>query len=56
MVAPAAATTTAAAAPKAKGGALSARGDVSALAVVMDEAGAASRRLREATEALSQVR
>jgi hypothetical protein len=55
MVAPAAATTTAAAVPKAKGGALSAGGEVSALAVVMDEAGAASRRLKEVTEALSQV-
>jgi hypothetical protein len=40
MVVPAAATTTAAAVPKAKGGALSAGGEVSALAVVMDEAGA----------------
>jgi hypothetical protein len=56
MVAPAAATTTAAAVPKAKGGALSAGGEVSALAVVRDEAGAASRRLKEVTEALSQVR
>jgi hypothetical protein len=56
MVAPAAATTVAAAAPKAKGGALSARGEVSALAVVMNEAGAATRRLKEVTEALSQVR
>jgi hypothetical protein len=56
MVVPAAATTTAVAVPKAKGGALDAGGEVSALAVVMDEAGAASRRLREVTEALSQVR
>jgi hypothetical protein len=56
MVAPAAATTTAAAVPKAKGGALSAGGEVSALAVVRDEAGAASRRMKEVTEALSQVR
>jgi hypothetical protein len=56
MVAPAAATTTAAAVPKAKGGALSTGGEVSALAVVMDEAGAATRRLKEAIEALSQVR
>jgi hypothetical protein len=56
MVAPAAATTTAAAVPKAKGGAHSAGGKVSALAVVRDEAGAASRRLKEVTEALSQVR
>jgi hypothetical protein len=56
MVAPAAATTAAAAVPKAKGGALSAGGEVSALAVVRDEAGAASRRLKEVTEALNQVR
>jgi hypothetical protein len=56
MVASAAATTTAAAVPKAKGGALSAGSEVSALAVVMDEAGAATRRLKEVTEALSQVR
>jgi hypothetical protein len=56
MVAPAAATTKAAAVPEAKGGALSAGGEVSALAVVMDEAGAATRRLKEVTEALSQVR
>jgi hypothetical protein len=56
MVVPAAATTMAAAVPKAKGGALSAGDEVTALAVVMDEAGAASRRLKEVTEALSQVR
>ena len=56
MVAPAAATAVAAAAPKAKGGALSAGGEVSALVAVRDEAGAASRRLKEVTEALSQVR
>jgi hypothetical protein len=56
MVAHAVATTTAVAVPKAKGGALSAGGEVSALAVVRDEAGAASRRLKEVTEALSQVR
>jgi hypothetical protein len=56
MVAPAAATTTVAAVPKAKGGALIAGGEVSALAVVRDEAGAASRRLKEVTEALNQVR
>ena len=49
------ATTTAAAAPKAKGGALSAGGEVSALAVVRDEAGAAIRRLKGVTEALSQA-
>jgi hypothetical protein len=56
IVAPAAATTTAAAAPKAKGGALSAGGEVAALAAVRDEAGAASRRLKEVAESLSQVR
>jgi hypothetical protein len=56
MVAPAAATTAAAAVPRAKGGALSAGGEVSALAVVRDEASAASRRLKEVTEALNQVR
>ena len=31
-------------------------GEVSALAAVWDEAGAATRRLKEVTEALSQVR
>jgi hypothetical protein len=41
--------------PKAKGGALSAGGEVSALAAVRDGAGAASRRLEEVTEALSQA-
>jgi hypothetical protein len=56
IVAPAAATTTTAAVPKTKGGALSAGGEVSALAVFRDEAGAASRRLKEVTEALSEVR
>ena len=56
IVAPAAATTTAAVVPKAKGGALSAGDEVLALATVRDEAGAASRRLKEVTEALSQVR
>ena len=43
----------AAAVPKAKGGALSARGEMSALAAVRDEAGAVSRRLKEVKEALS---
>jgi hypothetical protein len=52
---PAASTTTAAVVPKAKGGALSAGGEASALAAVRDEAGAASRRLAEVTEALSQA-
>jgi hypothetical protein len=56
IVAPAVATTTAALAPKAKGGALSAGGEVAALAAVRDEAGAASRRLKEVVESLSQVR
>jgi hypothetical protein len=56
IVVPAAATTTAAVAPKAKGGALSAGGEVAALAAVRDEAGAASRRLKEVVESLSQVR
>jgi hypothetical protein len=55
IVVPAAATT-AAVAPKAKGGALSAGGEVAALAAVRDEAGAASRRLKEVVESLSQVR
>jgi small-conductance mechanosensitive channel len=41
--------------PKAKGGALSAGGEASAFAAVRDEAGAASRRLEEVTEALSQA-
>jgi hypothetical protein len=56
IVAPAAATTMAAVVPKAKGGALSAGGEMSALAAVRDEAGAVSRRLKEVKEALSQVR
>jgi hypothetical protein len=56
IVAPAAATMAAAVVLKAKGGALSAGGEMSALAAVRDEAGAASRRLKEVTEALSQVR
>jgi hypothetical protein len=56
IVAPAAATTTAAIVPKARGEALGAGGEVSALAVVRDEAAAATHRLKEVTEALSQVR
>ena len=55
-VAPATAITTATIVPKARGEALGAGGEVSALAVVRDEAGAATRRLKEVTEALSQVR
>jgi hypothetical protein len=42
--------------PKAKGGALSAEGEMLALAAVRDEAGAVSHRLKEVKEALSQVR
>jgi hypothetical protein len=56
IVVPAAATTAAAVVPKAKGSALSAGGEMPALAAVRDEAGAVSRRLKEMTEALSQVR
>jgi hypothetical protein len=56
LVAPASATTAAAVVPKAKGGALSAGGEMPALTAVRDEAGAVSRRLKEMKEALSQVR
>jgi hypothetical protein len=56
VVVPAAATTAAAVVPKAKGGALSAGGEMPALAAVRDEAGAVSRWLKEVKEALSQVR
>jgi hypothetical protein len=56
VVAPAAVTTAAAVVPKAKGGALSAGGEMPALAAVRDEAGAVSRWLKEVKEALSQVR
>ena len=55
MVAPGAAIATAAMVPKARGEALGAGGEVSALVVVRDEAGAATRRLKEVAEALSQV-
>ena len=41
--------------PRAKGGALSAGGEILALAAVKDEAGAVSRRLKEASQRLSQV-
>jgi hypothetical protein len=41
--------------PVAKGGALSAGDEISALAAVKDEAGAVSRRLKEASQRLSQV-
>jgi hypothetical protein len=56
IVAPAAVTTMAAVPPKAKGEALSAGGEVAVLAAVRDEAVAASRRLKEVVESLSQVR
>jgi hypothetical protein len=41
--------------PGAKGSALSSSGEISALAAVKDEAGAVSRRLKEASQRLSQV-
>ena len=41
--------------PRVKGSALSAGGEISAVAVVKDEAGTVSRRLREASQQLSQV-
>jgi hypothetical protein len=49
------ATAAAAVVPR-KGSALSAGGEILALAAVRDEAGAVSRRLKELKEALSQVR
>jgi predicted phage tail protein len=55
MVAPAAAIATAGIVPKARGEALGSGGEVPALAVVRDEAGAATRRLKGVTKALSQV-
>ena len=42
--------------PRAKGGALSAGGEMLALAAVRDEVGGVSRWLKEMKEALSQVR
>jgi hypothetical protein len=42
-------------APGAKGSALNAGGEVSALTAVKDEAGAVSHRLKEAAQRLSQV-
>jgi HAMP domain-containing protein len=42
--------------PKAKGGALSAGGEMPALSAVRDEVGAVARRLGEMKEALNQVR
>jgi hypothetical protein len=44
-----------AAVPGAKGSALSAGGEIPALTAVKDEAGAVSRRLKEASQRLSQV-
>jgi hypothetical protein len=44
-----------AAVPVAKGSALSAGGEIPALTVVKDEAGAVSRRMKEASQRLSQV-
>jgi hypothetical protein len=41
--------------PGVKGSALGAGGEISALAAVKDEAGAVSRRLKEASQRLSQV-
>jgi hypothetical protein len=41
--------------PGAKGSALSAGGEISALTAVKDKAGTVSRRLREASQRLSQV-
>jgi hypothetical protein len=55
IVAPGAAIATAAIVSKARGEALDAGGEVSALAVVRGEAGAATRRLKGVTEALSQA-
>ena len=55
MVAPGAETATAAIVPRARGEGLGAGGEVSVLALVRDEAGAATRRLKGVTEALSQA-
>ena len=52
---PGAAIATTAIVPKARGEALSAGGEVSALALVRDEVGVATRRLKGVTEALSQA-
>jgi hypothetical protein len=41
--------------PAAKGGALGAGGEISALAAIKDEVGVVSRRLKEASQRLSQV-
>jgi hypothetical protein len=55
MAAPGAETATAAMVPRARGEALGAGSEVSALAVVRDEASAVTRRLKGVTEALSQA-
>jgi hypothetical protein len=44
-----------AAVPGVRGSALSAGGEISALTAIKDEAGAVSRRLKEASQWLSQV-
>jgi hypothetical protein len=49
------ATTVSAVVPGAKGSALSAGGEILALTAVKDEAGTVSRRLKEASQRLSQV-
>jgi hypothetical protein len=54
VVPPAVATTASAAVPGVKGGAFSAGGEISAATAVKDEAGTMSRRLREASQQLSQ--
>jgi hypothetical protein len=48
-------TTVPAAVPGAKGSALSAGGEIPALTAVKDEAGTVSRRLKEASQRLSQM-
>jgi hypothetical protein len=55
VVPPAVATMVSATVPGAKGSALSAGGEISALTTVTDEAGTVSHRLREASQWLSQV-
>jgi hypothetical protein len=55
VVPPAVATTVSVAVPRVKGSALSAGGEILAVAAVKDEAGTVSRRLREASQQLSQV-
>ena len=55
VVPPAVATTLSATVPGAKGSALGAGGEISALAAVKDEASTVSHRLKEASQRLSQV-